>query len=171
MSKTTQVTVTLLIVTLLLAAVRVPTSSATDTEAAIKALEHDLGVAVRHKDLDRLMGHYTVSENLVVFDVTPPRQFTGWEAYKEQWRSALAACKDSPVFEIKDLSVYGGAGYAFSHSIQHFACTNQQDKKVDLLLRVTDGYANFKGTWLIAHEHISVPVDLATGKADLETKP
>jgi hypothetical protein len=42
---------------------------------------------------------------------------------------------------------------------------------MDLILRVTDGYANFKGNWLIAHEHISVPVDLATGKADLRSKP
>jgi len=46
-----------------------------------------------------------------------------------------------------------------------------QDKKMDIVLRVTNGYANFKGKWLIAHQHISVPVDPMTGKADLQSKP
>ena len=73
--------------------------------------------------------------------------------------------------EISDLEIYGGNRYAYSHSVQHFACTDQQGKKLNLILRVTDGYANFGGEWLIAHEHVSVPVDLTTGKADLQSKP
>jgi hypothetical protein len=40
-----------------------------------------------------------------------------------------------------------------------------------MILRVTDGYANFGGEWLIAHEHVSVPVDLTTGQAILQSKP
>jgi len=28
-----------------------------------------------------------------------------------------------------------------------------------------------KGKWLIVQEHVSVPVDLATAKADLNSKP
>ncbi|PYV22614.1 MAG: DUF4440 domain-containing protein, partial [Acidobacteria bacterium] len=27
------------------------------------------------------------------------------------------------------------------------------------------------GKWLITHEHVSVPVDFASGKADLSSKP
>ena len=146
-------------------------ASATDAQSAIKALETGLSEAVAAKDLDRVMSYYTVSDDLVVFDATPPLQFTGWQAYKEQWKRGLDGCKDNPSIEITRLVTYGGAGYAFSHSIQHFTCTNPQGGKVDLTFRVTDGYANFKGKWLIAHEHVSVPVDLSTGKADLQAKP
>lgn len=146
-------------------------ASATDTQTGIRALEHNLAEAVKAKDIDKIMANYTVNENLVVFDVMPPRQYTGWQAYKEDWQKFLGGCKDSPTMEISELVIQGGATFAYSHSIQHMACTDQQGKKLDLILRVTDGYANFKGTWLIAHEHISVPVDLATGKADLQSQP
>jgi hypothetical protein len=36
---------------------------------------------------------------------------------------------------------------------------------------VTDVYRKIKGKWLIVQEHVSFPVDLATGKADLLSKP
>ena len=37
--------------------------------------------------------------------------------------------------------------------------------------RVTDGYRKINGKWLITLEHVSVPVDLETGKADINSKP
>jgi hypothetical protein len=40
-----------------------------------------------------------------------------------------------------------------------------------LTVRVTDGYRKINGKWLITQEHVSVPVDLETGKADLTSKP
>ncbi len=145
--------------------------SATDVQGAIRSLEDSFARAVRDKDIDKIMSHYAVSENLVVFDVIPPRQYTGWKAYKEDWRKFLAECKDNPNFEISELETYGGNRFAYSHSIQHFSCTNRQDKKLDMIFRVTDGYANFGGEWLIAHEHVSVPVDLTTGKAVFQSQP
>jgi ketosteroid isomerase-like protein len=36
---------------------------------------------------------------------------------------------------------------------------------------VTDVLQKTNGRWLIIHEHASVPVDLATGKGDLLSKP
>ncbi|MGB3549404.1 MAG: nuclear transport factor 2 family protein [Candidatus Binatus sp.] len=152
-------------------AIRWTDASATDVQGAVRSLEDSFAQAVRAKDVDAIMKHYTVSEDLVVFDVVPPRQYTGWKAYKEDWRKILSGCKDSPKFEISELVTYGGGRFAYSHSIQNFSCTNQQDKKLDMILRVTDGYANFGGEWLIAHEHVSVPVDLTTGQAILQSKP
>jgi ketosteroid isomerase-like protein len=42
---------------------------------------------------------------------------------------------------------------------------------VDRTVRVTDGYRKVAGEWLIVLEHISVPVNLATGKPDLASTP
>jgi ketosteroid isomerase-like protein len=36
---------------------------------------------------------------------------------------------------------------------------------------VTDVYRKIHGKWLIFHEHVSFPVDLATGQADVLSKP
>jgi len=38
-------------------------------------------------------------------------------------------------------------------------------------VRVTDVYRKVGGAWLIVLEHVSVPVDLGTGKGDLASKP
>ena len=46
-----------------------------------------------------------------------------------------------------------------------------KDQPIELVVRVTDGYRKVDGNWLIAHEHVSVPVDVTTGKPDLMSKP
>jgi ketosteroid isomerase-like protein len=47
--------------------------------------------------------------------------------------------------------------------------TNGTD--VDMWLRFTDGWKRQNGQWLIEHEHVSVPVDMATGRARLDLTP
>ena len=42
---------------------------------------------------------------------------------------------------------------------------------MDVTMRITDVLRKSSGKWLIIHEHVSVPVDLASGKADLSSKP
>src|SRR5579859_5951682 len=56
-------------------------------------------------------------------------------------------------------------------SIQHVGGTDTEGQPFDLTVRVTDGYRGVDGRWLIAQEHISVPVDVETGKPDLMSKP
>jgi len=155
---------------LMILAWRAQAPAVADFDQEIRMLEDRLAAAIRAKDIDKIMACYINSPKLVVFDLIPPRQYTGWDAYKANWQGFLGQCNDSPSWEISDLHVQGGQGFAFSHSIQHVACTTKNGK-MDITLRVTDGYANFKGKWLIAQEHISVPVDPATGKADLQSKP
>jgi ketosteroid isomerase-like protein len=49
--------------------------------------------------------------------------------------------------------------------------TDPKGQPIDLTVRATDVYRKIKGNWLIVHEHVSVPVDLDTGKPDLSSKP
>jgi ketosteroid isomerase-like protein len=146
-------------------------SAVAEWNSEIQMLQSRRDAAIKAKDIDGIMASYVNSDQLVVFDLVPPRQYKGWNSYKENWQGFLNGCKDSPTWETSDLHTMGGQGYAFSHSIAHLTCTDQKSAKMDMTLRVTDGYANFKGKWLIVHEHISVPVDPATGKADMESKP
>jgi ketosteroid isomerase-like protein len=48
---------------------------------------------------------------------------------------------------------------------------NKRGDLVDLTVRVTDAYRKIDGHWLVTMEHVSVPVDLATGEPDLRSKP
>ena len=156
---------------LVIVAWRAQAPAVADFDQEIRMLEDRLAAAIRAKDIDKIMACYMNSPKLVVFDLIPLRQYTGWDAYKANWQGFLGQCTDYPSWESSDLHVQGGQGFAFSHSIQHVACSMKNGTKRDIILRVTRCYANFTGQWLIAHEHSSVPVDPATGKADLQSKP
>jgi ketosteroid isomerase-like protein len=142
-----------------------------DDKADITALEKRIGAGIEAKDADAVMANYIPGDSLVVFDLIPPRQYTGAEAYKKDWAEVFAGCADSPKFDLSDLAITAEGKLAYSHSIQHFVCTDPKGGKLEMTMRATDVYRKVKGKWLIVHEHFSVPVDLATGKADLTSKP
>jgi ketosteroid isomerase-like protein len=142
-----------------------------DDKADIQALEQRVGAGIRAKDADAVMANYVPGDSLVVFDLIPPRQYNGSDAYKKDWAGVFGGCADSPKFEISDLDITADGKLAFSHSIQHFACTDAKGNKLEMTMRATDAYRKVKGKWLIVHEHLSAPIDLATGKADLTSKP
>ena len=141
-------------------------------EADIKALEQNWAAAVKAKDSQKIMSFYAPGEKLFVFDVVPPRQYAGSDAYKKDWEDLFGQMQGSMNLEISDLSVTTtGGDLAFSHSIQHVTGTFTDGKPMDLTVRVTDVYQKIGGKWLIVHEHVSVPVDIKTGQADLQSKP
>jgi ketosteroid isomerase-like protein len=140
--------------------------------ADIKAMEDRFIKASASKDVNAIMSFYVPDASLFVFDVTPPRQYVGAAAYRKDWEDMLASLPGPIDMSISDLDVTAGGGdIAWGHSVQHMAGTMKDGKKMDLTVRITDGYKKINGQWLIAHEHVSVPVDVLTGKADLTSKP
>jgi ketosteroid isomerase-like protein len=146
-------------------------SAKSDDEAAIKALEQQFAAAVTAKDVDKIMAVYVPDESLFVFDLIPPRQYVGAKAYHDDWKGFIDGFNGPVKFDISDVTVLARGNLAFGHSIQHVSGTGKDGKPIDITTRVTDDYRKIKGNWLIVQEHVSVPVDLATGKADLSSKP
>lgn len=142
-----------------------------DTGADIRALEDRFVAAFKAKDVDAIMKAYAPGQTLVVFDVVPPRQYVGAAAYRKDWQNFFGSFDGPITVELTDLDIGADRDLAYSHSIQHVAGTDKQGKKLDLTVRVTDVYKKAHGRWLIIHEHVSVPVDLETGKPDLASKP
>ena len=140
-------------------------------EAQIRALEDSFASAVRAKDVDAIMKVYVPDESLFVFDVTPPRQYVGAAAYRKDWEDFLSDIDGPLKFEITDLAVTVDGNIGYSHSIQSVSGTNKRGDEVDVTVRVTDAYRKIDGHWLVTMEHVSVPVDLATGEPDLKSKP
>ena len=140
-------------------------------EQAIRDLESRFAAAFNAKDVDAIMRVYVPDQTLVVFDVAPPRQYVGADAYRKDWESFFATFQGPVKFEITDLSITADGSLGYSHSIQHVSGTDTKGQPLQLVVRVTDTYRKINGNWLIAHEHVSVPVDLETGKPDLLSKP
>ena len=146
-------------------------SARADARADIKALEERFVAAFKAKDVDAIMKAYAPDQRLVVFDVVPPRQYVGPAAYRKDWQTFLDSFEGPITVELSDLDVGADRNLAYSHSIQRVSGTDKQGKKLDLTVRVTDVYKKTRGQWLVIHEHVSVPVDLDTGKPDLSSKP
>jgi ketosteroid isomerase-like protein len=146
------------------------TGTKSGDEAAIRALEQNFSDAVRAKDVDKIMGNYEPGQKLVVFDVIPPREYVGWDAYKKDWQGFLSTFNGPISFDIDGLEITAAATLAYGYSFQHVAGKTTGGEPIDMVVRVTDVYRKTGGKWLIVHEHISVPVDIKTGKADLQSK-
>ena len=146
------------------------TSSAADDEAAIRALEDRFAVAFNAGDIDAMMKNYIPDNSLVVFDVVPPRQHLGADAYRNAWMGFFTHFKGRPKIAISGLIITVDGNTGFSHSIQHVTGIDIKGQPVDRTVRVSDGYRKISGNWLIVLEHVSVPVDIATGKPDFNYK-
>jgi uncharacterized protein (TIGR02246 family) len=144
--------------------------AASDDEAAIRALEERFTAAFNAGDVDAMMMNYIPDKSLVVFDVVPPRQHSGADAYRKAWVEFFAHFRSTPKIAINDLGIAVNDNLGFSHSIQHVTGTDTQGHLIDRTVRVTDGYRKIGGNWLIVLEHVSVPVDLKTDKPDLTSK-
>lgn len=146
-----------------------PDTTAQD-QAAIKSLEDKFTAAFNAKDTNTIMSLYVPDQSLIVFDAAVPRQYTGADAYKKDWDSFWTMFPGKTEFALSDLDVTVGGNVAYSHSIQHATMTDKKGKKMEMTVRVTDGYKKVNGQWLISHEHVSVPVDFSTMKPDVNSK-
>ena len=138
-------------------------------DARIRALEMRFAAAVNARNLGAIMSVY--SSDVFVFDVIPPRQYVGAAAYRDDWKNFLAGYSGPVRFEIADLAVSSQGSLGYGHSIQHVSGKDSQGTPLDITVRVTDVYRKRGNVWKIVLEHVSVPVDLTTGKADLMSKP
>jgi ketosteroid isomerase-like protein len=140
-------------------------------EAEIRAMEAAMMKGFAARNLDNALAVYVQDDNLFVFDAAPPRQYVGIKAWRADHENFLALFQGPFKTEMSDLSVTTNAKLGFGHNIQRFSGTGKDGKPLDLTFRVSDGYKKINGKWTIVEEHISFPVDLATGKGDMSSKP
>jgi uncharacterized protein (TIGR02246 family) len=138
-------------------------------EANIRQRIDKLVEAVRAMDLERVMSNY--APDVVSFDFEPPLQHVGAEAKRKNWERAFATYRRPLGYEIRDLTITLSDDAAFAHSINRISGTLNTGDKTEFWLRSTTCFRKIDGNWLIAHDQVSVPVDLATGTALLNLEP
>ena len=140
-------------------------------KAAIEALEQRYVKAFNAKDVNAIMENYAPGNQLFVFDAVPPREYPSWEAYKKDWEGLFAAYPGPLADAISDLNITVAGTVAYAHHIETGYFTRKDGSRADFVVRVTDVFRKLNGKWLIVHEHVSFPVDIDSGKADLVSKP
>ena len=137
--------------------------------AQLTKLTDDLANAVRTKDVNASMSHY--SPNVSLFDVVEPLQHIGADAVRKRTEEWLSSFQGPLDFDMHDLRIAADGDTAFSHSVNHVKVTMADGNILDMWWRSTLCYRKMQDQWLITHEHNSVPFDPRTGKASLNLKP
>ncbi|WP_117194238.1 YybH family protein [Rhizobium terrae] len=138
-------------------------ASPTVEEDEIRTRIDGLARALRAKDLDALMAYYAA--DTVVFDLRPPTQVQSADVYRKNFEAWFASVEGPIDYEIHDLRIEANGDVGFCHSLSHVRSTRTGGDTADYWVRVTSGFLKIKGRWLIAHEHISMPIDLQTMQA------
>ena len=138
-------------------------------EAVIRELIDGFVKAIRAKEINGVMSVF--SPEVVSFDLGAPLQHGGGGSFMKRWQDLFESYQNPISYELRDLSISAGDDVAFSHSLNRMSGTMKNGRKTDRWLRWTACYLKTHGKWLIVHEQVSVPVDLANGKALVELTP
>jgi uncharacterized protein (TIGR02246 family) len=125
------------------------------SEQEVKAAAESWADAIRAKDFDRLMEHYT--DDVVVFDVPPPLRKQGRDLYRESWVGWLGQFQGEIVCEFKDMEIIAGDEVAFFHTLTKIGEKDDGGSESGSWVRVTVGLRKTDGRWLATHEHASLP--------------
>ena len=124
---------------------------------------------LRAKDLEGLRRLYTT--DVVSFDVEPPLQHVGVEAKLKNWARVFVVF-ESVSYEVRDLTLATGGDVAFGHAFGRLSGTLKDGSAIGgMWVRVSYCFRKIDGTWLIAHDHVSVPLDIQSGKGLVDLAP
>ena len=139
------------------------------TESEVKALLDSQFEAMRMKDIDHLMSLY--SADIVYFDLVPPLQYIGSAALRQRFLEWFDGWKSSIGMEIRDLTIAAGGDIAAAHMLLRASGTLMNGREVGYWVRVSDCYRRANDGWLITHEHVSLPVDMASRSVAIDLTP
>jgi ketosteroid isomerase-like protein len=140
---------------------------AADAKAELIEREHK---CVEAPTVDEAMECYDPGDDLVLYDINTPREFDGAKAVRADFQPFFENFKN-PKYDYSNERAILAGKLAFTHLIVHMTATDKNGKAVDMTWRSTNVWRKENGTWKIIQAHYSVPVDMASGKADMQSKP
>jgi uncharacterized protein YndB with AHSA1/START domain/ketosteroid isomerase-like protein len=134
-------------------------SNEQDAEAEIRALIERWANAVQRQDIETIVARHVT--NFLMFDVPPPNELNGIDAYRDSWTPFFDHFKHEGVFAIERLDVTAGERVAFATALLRCGTEEELRKNPATRLRLTVGLRKEDDGWMIAHEHQSFPSDPA----------
>ncbi len=127
--------------------------------------------AFEAKDVSGVMAVYATGNALTAYDIVPPLQYKGADAYRKDYAEFFAQFDGPLHVEIRDSHIETGGNIALAYGLERISGKLKSGQPVDMWLRYTSGFKRIGGQWRDVHDHVSVPVDINSGKAMLDLKP
>jgi|SRR5215475_3436791 len=113
--------------------------------------------ACEKKDIDRLMSLF--DPDIIYYDVVPPLEFAGYDKVRSNFQRWFDEYDGPIALETHGLEISVSEDVAFAHMLHLDSGVHKNGIEAAVWLRSTV-CARWSGDkWLIAHEHISLPVN------------
>ena len=122
--------------------------TAANNEAEIRKVLDQWAKAFHARDLNGIMSIYEPGDALVSYDIVPPLQYSGYEAYKKDYQEFLDQFQGPVEIEYRDLKIVAGDTVAFSRGLERMTGTLKNGQKFDTWVRFTECYRKTNGRWL-----------------------
>jgi ketosteroid isomerase-like protein len=99
---------------------------------------------------------YAKGTGHVFYDLAPLK-YDGWDEYEKGAAQLLANFKSAKC-SVNDVDIHNAGDWAWVTAIVHLDLVGKDDKPEPLDTRWTSIWQRQGGEWLIAHEHVSVPM-------------
>jgi ketosteroid isomerase-like protein len=133
-------------------------TTATD-EVQVRLVLQQWATATRKGRRDHVLANHL--PDVLIYDVLAPMKYEGAAAYRQSWDDWQPDTQGEGQFDLQDLSVTAGADLAFAHCFIKCGGTLPNGKKFEDLVRATFCLRKESGSWKVAHQHISKPIQLA----------
>ena len=130
----------------------------TTHEAQVRDLLQQWASATRKGQRDDVLANHL--PDALSYDVLAPMKYEGAEAYRQSWDEWQPDTQDEGQFDLQDLSVTAGADVAFAHCFIKCGGTLPNGKTFEDLIRATFCLRKVSGSWKVAHQHMSKPIQL-----------
>jgi uncharacterized protein (TIGR02246 family) len=131
-----------------------PSNPAND-ESQIRKLIDRWAEAVRAQNRAGIRADH--DDDMLMFDVPPPLQSRGLDAYMATWETFFSSVEKPVKFALSDVRITSGAEVAFATALGHCVNLDANGKSEPLTIRLTIALRNIDGQWRVLHEHHSLP--------------
>jgi ketosteroid isomerase-like protein len=124
-------------------------------ETQIRALLHAWAEATRSGRQGEVLARH--APDVLIYDVLPPLQYEGADAYRESWGEWQPETAGPGEFALHDLRITAGADVAYAHGLIHCGGTLPDGRTFEDWVRATFCLRRAAVGWVVAHQHVSMP--------------
>ncbi|WP_394171907.1 YybH family protein [Guptibacillus hwajinpoensis] len=129
--------------------------------------------AVYEQDAEKFLSTYAADVH--IYDCWGKWECRGiwsWRQNVIEWFNGLSEERDVLKVDFDDLTIEENTNVAFAHCAVTFVAYREQpeEKLREMTNRFTLGLRKVNESWLITHEHSSLPIDMKTGKGMFNLK-
>ena len=128
------------------------------------------------QDVDGMMSFYVT--DIYTYDLMAAPEpdglkmaFDGAAIWRQNWVTFFEMFEDDLKVTIEDLTVYQSGDIATVRGLTRLQGTMTSGQHIDMWTLETNVLRRVNGTWLIVHDHVSVPIDFASGQALMTLSP